>query len=166
MGFVKTGGISKLALTLFAVLFVLLIFSLLVSAQILIPCAKERKGCYKLGDGRVSSGTLTPSEFDYYLPQRQCIKVGNCDCAGDPESVTKEKDPDNSDEACSCLVAAQFDTTGKCCGDDKSDCGKVASSSLCSMDLDRTSGNWLRPDELRGDIFYTGCLAAEHFSDG
>src|SRR3989338_6322574 len=162
MGFAETRGISKPALALFTALLVMLIFSSVASAQFLIPCAKERRGCYKIGDGRVSAGTLAPSEFDYYLPQRQCIKTGNCDCAGDPESVTREKDPDNSDESCSCLIAAQFDNAGKCCGDDKSDCGKISSNALCSMDLDRTSGNWLRPDELAGDIFYTGCLASEH----
>ncbi|MDP3765005.1 MAG: hypothetical protein Q8R04_00680 [Nanoarchaeota archaeon] len=129
-------------------------------------CKIKNSGCYKVGDVKVGSGELTPSEFDYYLPESKCLKEGGCDCGSISEDVTEEKNPDDSSSACNCIAETNWNSNGKCCGDDNDDCGRTSSGVLCSMDSNLESGQWLQSSSSLGDIRYIGCAKSEYLSDG
>ena len=129
-------------------------------------CKIKNAGCYKVGDVKVGFGELSPNEFDYYLPESECIKSDGCDCGSVSENVNKEKNPDDSSSACNCIAETNWNSNGKCCGDDADDCGRISSGVLCSMDANLESGQWLQSTSSSGDIRFVGCAKSEYLSDG
>lgn len=129
------------------------------------PCLIKKAGCYNTQDQLFSFGELLPTEFGYYHPEDSCIRTGGCDCRGLPEDVTEQTNGDDSASACSCIIGAQYDTKGKCCGDDSSDCGRINTGILCSIDAN-SNAQWLPSLPNVGDIRYVGCAGVEYLSDG
>src|SRR3989338_3825679 len=103
------------------------------------PCQIKSSGCYRSGDSKAGFGELSPIEFSYYLPENKCKKKGSCDCGSTPSDTAEEKNPDDSNGACSCIAGTDWNAKAKCCGDDDDDCGKISSGVLCSIDANLES---------------------------
>ena len=133
-------------------------------------CQVKKQGCYKKDDPNPQPGGLSPTEFDFYLPQDKCLSDNACVCpSGSSATVSEQTDTDSSNTACECLSVSNWNTQSKCCGDDSTDCGIVISGNLCSMDANipnTQSANWLTASTNNGDIRYVGCSNAEYLSDG
>ena len=129
-------------------------------------CPIKSSGCYKTGGIKVGFGELTPSEFDYFLPEDKCMNVNDCNCGGVSETVAEQTDPDDLSGACSCLAVSEYNANGKCCGDDVGDCGQISSGVLCSIDKTGSSASWISSSANTGDIRYVGCAGVEYLSDG
>ena len=88
-----------------------------------------------------------------------CERGGAVDCQNTALTI----DGDSSAAACACTPGAQWNPTGRCCGDDADDCGKISSGSLC---VTEPSSAWVSASSAAGDIKYAGCKNTEYLSDG
>lgn len=139
------------------------------------PCAYQTAGCYQDGDIKADSGSLSPEQFGYYLPQNACIG-GSCTCgqAGFVNDM-KQEDSDNSSGACRCISGTSWTDNVGCCGDDRADCGliveekrfgEVIDRQICSMSANLRVGTWFSAETNAGDIIHVGCNDEEKLSDG
>src|SRR3989344_8142540 len=117
---------------------------------------------------KANFGELSTDDFGFYIPETRCKKTPDCACGQlpDPEKVAEQKDPDDSSGSCACIQGTEWNSGGKCCGDDKTDCGKISTGILCSIDENLASSQWLSSSSNLGDIRYVGCSDAEFLSDG
>ena len=130
------------------------------------PCIIKDSGCYKIGDVKAAPGEIAPEDFGYFLPQNQCISTGSCDCRGIPSNVDKQNNPDDSSNACNCVIGTDWNSKGKCCGDDTEDCANIVEGNLCKVDTKSQSSNWLNANDNAGDIWYVPCSKLEYVSNG
>ncbi|MBI2101605.1 hypothetical protein HYT53_03240 [Candidatus Woesearchaeota archaeon] len=130
------------------------------------PCTIQSAGCYKRGDVKADFGELSPSDFNYFLPENKCKREGSCDCRGVPDNIAVENDPDGSGGACTCIAGTDWNAKARCCGDDEDDCGKISSGILCNINANAESSQWISSEPSLGDIRYVGCTKAEYLSDG
>ena len=114
-----------------------------------ITCEKK-EGCYDKNGNFANPGTLARDNFGSYYPWGGAAQT----------------DPDQSSQACGCLLVKDWNDAGKCCGDDTNDCGKITSGMLCNIDKTFSSAKWVSASENKGDIEYAGCSDAEYLSDG
>ncbi|MBS3095841.1 Ig-like domain-containing protein, partial [Candidatus Woesearchaeota archaeon] len=126
-----------------------------------ITCRGEVKDYTK-----ANYGELSTIDFGFYLSENRCKKIGDCACGQLPENIAEQKDPDDSSGACACIQGTEWNSGGKCCGDDKTDCGKISTGILCSIDENLASSQWLSSSSNLGDIRYVGCSDTEFLSDG
>ncbi|MAE42756.1 hypothetical protein CMO93_03220 [Candidatus Woesearchaeota archaeon] len=130
------------------------------------PCKQKTMGCYDTGGFKANPGSLARGSFSYYLSETACIGGGcTCSAAGFISSI-RQVDADQTSGSCSCIVGASWDSTGKCCGDDTLDCGKIKEGSLCAMDANFRISSWIPVEPNKGDIIYVGCKNTEMLSDG
>ncbi|MBI3027719.1 hypothetical protein HYY70_06435, partial [Candidatus Woesearchaeota archaeon] len=130
------------------------------------PCTIRSAGCYKEGNVKAGFGELSSTTFAYFLTESKCIRAGGCDCRGTPDDVKEETNPDDSNGACNCIAGAGWNAKAKCCGDDESDCGRISTGVLCSIDANREAASWISSSQSLGDIRYVGCDGTESLSDG
>lgn len=106
--------------------------------------------CYGKNGSYADFGTIPINNFGYF----------------NDENGSSQTDADQSSGACTCMQGAIWDSNGKCCGDDTSDCGQIASGSICSVGTNSTVSNWIASATNLGDIRYLPCLNSEYLSDG
>jgi len=114
-----------------------------------ITCEKK-EGCYDKNGNFATAGTLAKEDFGSYYPWGGAAQT----------------DPDQSSQACGCLLVKDWSDAGKCCGDDTEDCAKITSGLLCNIGATFSSAAWVKSSETKGDIKYVGCADAEYLSDG
>ncbi|MBI2652147.1 hypothetical protein HYX00_01665 [Candidatus Woesearchaeota archaeon] len=123
-------------------------------------CDIQLAGCYP-------SANIAPNQFNYYLTQDRCLSTPNgcvCSISTNPQEI---RDADQSSLACGCFQNPAWDTNGKCCGDDESDCGRIAGNVLCNQGTDEAQTNWISAGRANAnDIKYINCANKEFLSDG
>ena len=139
------------------------------------PC-RTKSGCYDRSDNRIDFGSVAPGEFGSFYGIDACITesvstgcggTAPCNClSGVYVDEAKETSPDSSSGACNCIAGTDWNAKAKCCGKDSSDCGKVSSGVLCSVDSNGQSAIWIPSTANLGDIRFVGCTGAEFLSDG
>jgi hypothetical protein len=129
-------------------------------------CKVKKAGCYKTGDVKADFGSLSPSEFRYFLPEDLCISNSGCTCGSVSSDVTADNSPDSSSGACNCIAGTDWNDKAKCCGKSADDCGKVKSGILCSIDANGESARWISSVPNIGDVRFVGCTGSEFLSDG
>jgi len=131
--------------------------------------------CYDKSGFRAGIGDLTLEDFSHYFGETACIRetvsIGcgrkaTCSCSGRFEDEVKQTDADQSSGACSCIAGSGWDSQGKCCGDDVSDCGVVVKGSICRIDANYRQSSWVDVASNKGDVVFLGCQDTEYLSDG
>ena len=131
------------------------------------PCSIIDPGCYDTNGREADYYSLPWDLFGYAYVEEVCSS-GSCSCTLDKSTTTgKVEEPDEHQNACQCIIGA--DWSGRaCCGDDNpGDCGLITTEGvLCAPDTDYEDSSWHDDDESLGDIVYAGCNDKEYLSTG